>query len=84
MIHIGPIARRCESSFPDLYVQERSSLQNFFSTTLHIRDADWRDLLSEIAYMCDDDMHDFYKAKGLYTCLSKCLKSLNGDELRYV
>ncbi|CAK7234961.1 hypothetical protein SEUCBS140593_009123 [Sporothrix eucalyptigena] len=42
--------RHCESTFPDLYVQELSNLRNFFSTTLQIRDADWRDLLSEIAY----------------------------------
>ncbi|ERS97468.1 hypothetical protein HMPREF1624_05636 [Sporothrix schenckii ATCC 58251] len=81
MINKGSIARRCQSSFPDLFVQERSNLQNFFSTTLQIRDAYWRDLQSEIVYMHDNDIHDLYKAKELYTRLSECLESLDEDEL---
>lgn len=84
MFHIVPIAKYCQREFPDLYKQEYSSLKNFFSTTLQLRDAEWRDLVSELAYMHENTMFDFDKANELYGSLSDCLDDLDEDETRCV
>ncbi|CAK7200393.1 hypothetical protein SEUCBS139899_003088 [Sporothrix eucalyptigena] len=84
MRNIFPIARRCEKEYPKLYAEENSNLQNFFSRTLKIRDANWHDFVSELIYMYNEDIFDFEKADGLYTSLSECYQSLPDDELRLI
>ncbi|EPE09773.1 ino80 chromatin remodeling complex protein [Ophiostoma piceae UAMH 11346] len=62
------LARLCDDRFPDLYSQDRSSLQSFFSRTLGVRDCNLEDLVDDIFSLKEPEV-DFDTLNELYTCL---------------
>lgn len=76
-----PLARLCAEHFPDLYSQDRSSLQGFFSRTLSVRDCSLEDLVNDIMYLKEGEV-DFDTFHALYTCLFQWQEDLYEKDQR--